>query len=80
MISGWWRKITSRRISSPQNNHPQLSPGVYELTNGICALIGALLIFKITGSFWGWLVLFVPGTCFTISGLVKVIKDWYQDP
>jgi membrane-bound ClpP family serine protease len=50
-------------------------PGVYEIVNGLCALIASLLIFKITGNFWGWLVLFAPGTWFVLLGLVKSLKS-----
>jgi hypothetical protein len=52
-----------------------MSPGVYELVNGICALIASLLIWKITGNYLGWLVLFVPGSAFVLTGLWKSWKD-----
>jgi hypothetical protein len=29
----------------------------------------------LTGSFWGWLVLFAPGAGLVIAGLIKVFRD-----
>jgi len=52
-----------------------MSAGVYELINGLCALIGALLIWRFTGNFLGWLVLFAPGAYLTMAGLWKVARD-----
>ena len=49
------------------------APGVYELVNGICALCAALLIWKITGNFWGWAVLFLPGAYLVALGCWKVL-------
>ncbi len=51
------------------------APGVYELVNGICALCAALLIWKITGNFWGWLVLALPGAFLVFAGWWKMLKD-----
>ena len=52
-----------------------MSPGIYELANGLCALIASLLIWKLTHNIWGWGVLFVPGSVFVVVGLWKVLKD-----
>jgi membrane protein implicated in regulation of membrane protease activity len=52
-----------------------MSPGIYEIVNGMCALIFSLLIWRITGNFWGWLVLFLPGSYLVFVGCWKVFKS-----
>jgi hypothetical protein len=49
-------------------------PGLFEIVNGLCALIAALLIWYITHSFWGWLVLFLVGSVLVFGGLYKLMK------
>jgi hypothetical protein len=52
-----------------------MAAGTYELVNGICALIAALLIWYITHSFLGWLVLFIPGSVLVLLGIWKNLND-----
>jgi hypothetical protein len=49
-------------------------PGVRELFQGVFILILALLIWRATGSFLGWLALFAPGAGYVVVGLVKVLR------
>ena len=62
------------RLSRTTMN-PRLSPGLFELTNGLCALIASLLIWRITGSWIGWVVLWTPGAYLVFIGLWKVLRD-----
>jgi len=55
--------------------NPRLSPGMYEIVNGLCALIASLLIWKITGNYWGWGILFLPGSVLVLMGCWKVLKS-----
>jgi hypothetical protein len=42
------------------------------LINGVIALGLSLIAWKLTGSFWGWLILFAPGAGLVIAGLIKL--------
>ena len=52
-----------------------MSAGTYELVNGLCALIASLLIWKITGNYLGWLVLFIPGSVLVFLGIWRLFTD-----
>jgi hypothetical protein len=45
------------------------------LVNGVIALGLSLIAWELTGSFWGWLILFVPGAGLVIVGLIKVLRE-----
>lgn len=44
------------------------------LFNGLVALCLSLIIWKFTGSWWGWFVLFVPGSCLIVYGWYLTLK------
>jgi hypothetical protein len=46
------------------------------LVNGLIALALGLAIWKLTGSFLGWLVLFLPGAALVIWGLIVMLRDY----
>ena len=48
--------------------------GVMEVFQGVFILILALLLWRATGSFFGWLALFVPGAGYVAWGLVKIMQ------
>lgn len=52
-----------------------MQDGVYLIVNGLCSLIGALLIWKITHNFYGWAVLFFPGSTLVLIGLARVFRS-----
>jgi hypothetical protein len=41
---------------------------------GIFILILALVLWRMTHSFLGWLVLFIPGTAFVMRGLLLIVR------
>jgi hypothetical protein len=43
--------------------------------NGVIALGLSLIAWELTGSFWGWLILFAPGAGLIIAGLIKLFED-----
>jgi hypothetical protein len=45
------------------------------LVNGISAIILALVLWRLTGSFVGWLVLFVPGAALIAISWVLIFFD-----
>jgi hypothetical protein len=52
-----------------------MSKGVADILQGMFILALALLLWRTTGSFLGWLVLFAPGAGYVFVGVVKVLKD-----
>jgi len=42
---------------------------------GVFILILAMTLWRITGNFWGWLALFIPGAWFVVTGLVELFRD-----
>jgi hypothetical protein len=53
--------------------------GVGEIFQGLFILLLALAIWRTTGSFIGWLVLFLPAAYFIFRGLFRVL-DNSHDP
>jgi hypothetical protein len=53
--------------------------GVGEIVQGLFVLLLALAIWRTTGSFWGWLVLFLPAAFFIFRGIYLVIKAEADD-
>lgn len=49
------------------------------LTNGLLALILSLLIWRLTGSFLGWLALFLPGALMVTRGVVLLWREVVND-
>jgi hypothetical protein len=45
------------------------------LVNGIIALAFSLAVWRLTGNFWGWLILFAPGAGLIIAGLIKALRE-----
>jgi hypothetical protein len=45
------------------------------LVNGILALALSLVLWRLTGSFLGWLVLAAPGSALVIWGWVLALRD-----
>jgi hypothetical protein len=45
------------------------------LINGIVALAFSLGVWKMTGSFWGWAVLAVPGALLIFAGWIAVLRE-----
>jgi hypothetical protein len=44
------------------------------IVNGLIALVLALAVWRLTGSFLGWLVLFTPGSLLVIAGVVAILR------
>jgi hypothetical protein len=45
------------------------------LCNGILGLFAAIAVWRLTGSFWGWLVVFLPATGLVLLGLYRIFDD-----
>ena len=46
--------------------------GVRKCGEGVFALALSLLLWRLTGSFVGWLVMFAPATAVTVYGLYRI--------
>jgi hypothetical protein len=44
------------------------------IVNGLIALTLSFAIWKLTGSFWGWLALFLPGAALVIWGWIVILR------
>jgi membrane protein implicated in regulation of membrane protease activity len=42
---------------------------------GILGCFFALLMWRLTGSFWGWLVIFIPASVCILYGWYRILKD-----
>jgi hypothetical protein len=45
------------------------------IVHGLMALFAALLIWKLTGNFWGWLILFIPGATLIVVGWIIILRQ-----
>jgi hypothetical protein len=54
---------------------PPLPKSVQTIFNGLVALALALIVWRVTHSFLGWLVLFLPGAGLVFWGLFLVWKE-----
>jgi hypothetical protein len=46
------------------------------IVNGLIALALALILWRLTGSFGGWLALFLPGSVLVLKGWAAVIRGF----
>jgi hypothetical protein len=44
------------------------------IINGLIALVLALLLWRLTHSFWGWLALFLPGAALVVWGWIVILR------
>jgi hypothetical protein len=63
-------------IALPQRLATLLQPqgGPRLIVNGMMALCLALIMWRLTGSFLGWLALFVPGSALVFAGMLVVVS------
>lgn len=50
-----------------------MSKGVQALMFGLFGIILSLLMWRITHSFVGWALMFIPGSCFIAYGLYRIV-------
>jgi hypothetical protein len=53
-----------------------MSTGTGAVALGIFILALSWIVWKTTGSSWGWLVLFLPGSFYVFVGWAWIIKDY----
>jgi hypothetical protein len=51
------------------------SKGVGRLFEGILVLGLSIVIWRLTGNYWGWLALFLPGAFLTTYGVYLVFRE-----
>jgi hypothetical protein len=52
-----------------------MAQGISSLLLGIFILILALIVWRATGNFLGWAVLYIPGAIYTFRGLYAVTEE-----
>jgi hypothetical protein len=52
-----------------------LSRGIGGVCLGLFILALAWIVWKTTGSFWGWLILFLPGGVYVLVGCAWIVED-----
>ena len=50
-------------------------PGVSAIAQGLLGVILSLIMWRLTGIFWAWAVLFLPGSILIFYGLYLGMKD-----
>jgi hypothetical protein len=52
-----------------------VSRGLGAVCLGLFILALSWIVWKTTGSFWGWLVLFLPGSVYVLVGCAWIVED-----
>lgn len=52
-----------------------MSQGFRFIGLGMFILVLSLVLWNTTASFWGWLILFVPGALYVFLGCIFVVDD-----
>jgi hypothetical protein len=52
-----------------------MSRGIGDVSLGLFILALSWIVWKTTGSYWGWLVLFLPGGFYVLVSCVWIIQD-----
>ena len=52
-----------------------MSRGIRAIFLGMFIVLLAWIVWRATGSYWGWLALFVPGGIYVLFGCVWTVED-----
>ena len=53
-----------------------MAEGVREIVLGLFIIFLSLAMWRLTSSFWGWAVLFAPGSALIMIGWTKAVQDF----
>jgi hypothetical protein len=70
-----WTRAAKRISANAVSRTSVMSRGIGSASLGIFVLFLSWILWKTTGSYWGWLALFLPGSVYVLLSCVWIVQD-----